>query len=102
MCLNAGKTKKMFISPQDDIQPEAALKLSDNDIENVTSFTLLGVLLENHLKFDSHVQNIIPKARMKTHDLVTLKRYGTKHKGPHTAVHIKHQTSTLLRSPCLV
>lgn len=76
MSLNVSKTKSMFVSLRDNVYSTDPIVLNGSDIENVTVFKLLGVNIDSHLKFDTHVDIITSKARSKSYALVTLKRYG--------------------------
>lgn len=42
-------------------------------IEEVTTFKLLGVTIDTHLKFSSHVENVVFRCRSKCYDLTKLK-----------------------------
>ena len=66
----------MFITLRDNIHCETPLTLNSTTIETVESFKLLGIDIDKHLQFTSHVDRVITKARMKIHGLVILKRYG--------------------------
>ena len=63
MILNESKTKEMLIhfgktKADDKVQP---VKLNNVPIERVTSYKLLGVMFQNNLSWDAHVQFILTK-----------------------------------------
>ena len=64
-----------------DITSITPLRLNNAEIEYVTNFRLLGVMIGSHLKFDNHIEMVKSKARKKTHRLVVLKRYGVNAEG---------------------
>ena len=78
LSLNTSKTKGMMISLKDDLQ------LDDSSIININSetigyekkFKLLGILIDQHLTFRPHIQNIASRCRYRIHILLMLKRYG--------------------------
>jgi hypothetical protein len=76
MCLNSTKTKAMYITLRDDIMCETSLTMNNTEIETVKCFKLLGIEIDNHLQFTTHVEKTTTKARMKIHGLVVLKRFG--------------------------
>jgi hypothetical protein len=76
MTLNASKTKHMTISLRDKIIPVTPVIINDTEIRQVTSFKLLGVILDENLNFHTHVDTIISKSYSKSHALQMLKRYG--------------------------
>ena len=73
MTINAKKTKVMDVCPI-GINKHEPLYLKNNQIEDVTSFKLLGVHIDNDLKFSTHVQFICSKANTRLHFLKHLKR----------------------------
>ena len=76
MMLNASKTKSMLINLRDTLTCDTSITVENTDIECVNDFTLLGVTIDNHLRFDKHIDGIVTNARMKTHGIVTMKKYG--------------------------
>ena len=54
MTINAKKTKDMWISFTDAV-PELRLCIGNEPIESVNVFKLLGVLVQNNLKWNAHV-----------------------------------------------
>lgn len=73
MTINAKKTKVMGVCPIGSSKHEP-LYLKNNQIEDVTSFKLLGVHIDNDLKFSTHVQFICSRANTRLHFLKHLKR----------------------------
>lgn len=73
MIVNQKKTKEMIIGAiQHD--PPSPVKFNDDNVECVTSFKLLGVTIDNNLKWDSHVNLVCLKANKRLHFLKLLKR----------------------------
>ena len=62
MVLNPRKTKDMWICFTDSIPEPPRIRIGDEEIERVDSFKLLGVLCQNDLKWNGHVDQIIRKA----------------------------------------
>ena len=48
-------------------------RMTDNVVERVHVFKLLGVLLDDNLKWDSHVDAVCAKASIRLHFLKNLK-----------------------------
>jgi len=75
MRLNAKKRKEMLINfmikPNSTIRP---IKLGDNAIERVPSYRILGVHLQEDLKWDIHVDYMHKKACKKLYSLRILRR----------------------------
>ena len=61
MTINAKKTKDMWISFTDAV-PEPRLCIGNEPIEIVNVFKLLGVSVQNNLKWNAHVEEITGKA----------------------------------------
>ena len=74
MTINAKKTKVMTVCPTSSSKTPEPLYLNNIQIEEVTTFKLLGVNIDNDLKFSSHVQFICSKANSRLHFLKHLKR----------------------------
>ena len=74
--LNAGKTQYMIFTLQLNVTLETPIKIDDQNIEQTQSAKYLGVTLDTHLKFASHVDMAIQKSRSAVHGLLTLKRHG--------------------------
>ena len=69
MVLNPKKTKDMWISFTDSIPEPPRIRIGDEEIERVDSFKLLGVLCQNDLKWNGHVDQIIRKANKSLYHL---------------------------------
>ena len=76
MVLNANKTKEIRISFSKSQMEICDLKLSDTIIEQVSSFKLLGVTIQNNLIWDSHTENLYSKANRQLFFLRQLKKSG--------------------------
>ena len=64
--LNASKTKCMLIhSPRKKHCPSLNIHLSGQSIEQVRSFKFLGVLINDTLSWDDHINNIVSKVSRK-------------------------------------
>jgi len=77
MKLNPVKCKEMLINvmcnPNITISP---INIGSRITEQVTSFKLLGVMVDNRLKWDNHVDYIFKKASKRLYSLRLLKRAG--------------------------
>ena len=62
MKLNAKKTKDMWISFKAAIPEPPSLKIGDNTIERVNTFKLLGLWINDTLKWNTHIEEITKKA----------------------------------------
>lgn len=69
MVLNPKKTKDMWICFTESIPEPPRIRIGDEEIERVDSFKLLGVLCQNDLKWNGHVDQIIRKANKSLYHL---------------------------------
>lgn len=76
MNINTKKTKEMLLGSF-QCRQLPSLKLNGQDIEQVTSYKLLGLHVTNKLKWNEHVSAICTKASKRLHFLKLLKRAGT-------------------------
>lgn len=74
MKINAQKTNEMVICFHKKPPNLNAIKIDGEDITTVTSTKLVGLHIQNDLKWDTHVDEITKKARKKLHFLQRLKR----------------------------
>ena len=81
MSLNASKTKSINISICFNISSTEPLAIKNTKIEDVSEFKLLGVTVDRHLSFATHVENVFQKSRSKLHALLVLKRHGVSTEG---------------------
>ena len=64
MCLNADKTQVMVISSsRKDTNWLPELHLEERKLEVVKEYKFLGVIIDNELRFASHVKKVITKAQ---------------------------------------
>lgn len=75
MNINCKKTKEMICGPLRK-QPPPPLLISNQNVEQVTSFKLLGVTINNALKWDDHIAAVTSKAAKRLWFLKKLKRAG--------------------------
>ena len=73
MNVNSRKTKEMLLGTIARTTP-SHLNIADQQIERVSSFKLLGVVISNDLKWHKHVEYICAKAGKRLHFLKLLKR----------------------------
>ena len=73
MKFNTNKTKVMLISPKKE-QPHINLSINNLQIGITKEAKLLGVWLQNDLKWNLHVNYIISKASSRIFNLILLKR----------------------------
>jgi len=76
MKINSKKTKEMLLGPIGRNQQPPALHLAGHQLERVTSFKLLGVIISDTLKWDDYITSICSKAAKRLHFLKLLKRSG--------------------------
>ena len=76
MKLNAAKCKAMQISFLRTNPPPLQLRIDDTDLEIMTSIRLLGVIIQDDLRWDLHVRQIISNASRRLFILNKLKRNG--------------------------
>ena len=74
--INAQKSVTMFFSFAKRPPPPPSLTIGANTLETVATFKLLGVTIDNQLKFDPHVANIVKSASYRLHMLRRLKSFG--------------------------
>ena len=74
--LNAGKTQFMMFSLQLKTKLHDAISIAGENIQQTETARLLGVEIDQHLKFAHHVENIVSRSRQAIHGLLTLKRKG--------------------------
>mgnify|MGYP003519330166 FL=1 len=75
MNINWKKAKEMFIGPKSQCSVPQ-LFIDNNTIDRVHVFKLLGVNIDDKLKWNSHVKAICSKASARLHFLKLLKRSG--------------------------
>ena len=63
MVINAGKCATMFVFARRYAEQSTPVTTGDRDIPQVDSMQLLGVTLQNTLKWDLHVNNMVSKAK---------------------------------------
>ena len=66
MELNAKKTKDMWITFKKSCPIPAPINIGPTELERVSEFKLLGVYVQNDLKWNTHVQSIVSKACKQT------------------------------------
>ena len=77
MRLNAAKTKVMNLSLRKTLTMSSNLLMNEqHKVENVSSSKLLGVTIDEHLTFQTHVEEIKKAANRKSHGLLLLKQSG--------------------------
>ena len=76
MVLNTKKTKEMIFDFRVNKTTINSISLNDLEIERVSSFKLLGIWLDDNLKWNSNTDYIVKKARKRLYFLKVLKRYG--------------------------
>ena len=74
MTANSCKTKCMLFNKKNS--PNTTYTLSGTQLENVSSFKLLGVWFHDSTKWDVHVNYIVKKASRMVYPIIILKRSG--------------------------
>ena len=75
MLLNEEKCKYMIIEPQRAKSGESEIRIGDHSVKNTDKEKLLGVVLDNHLKFDHHIKQICNEAGKKISALARIAPY---------------------------
>ena len=76
----------MIVTFRRDIEhPPTSLVVDNISLERVESYKLLGLTMQNNLKWDLHVGEIVTKASKRIHILRVLKRNGVS--SPHLLLH---------------
>ena len=70
------KTKEMIFDFRVNKTTINSISLNNLEIERVSSFKLLGIWLDDNLKWNSNTDYIVKKARKRLYFLKVLKRYG--------------------------
>ena len=74
--LNVDKTKEMIIDFRKFKNTKECLLVNGKEVENVSTFKLLGILLSDDLKFQKNNQAVLKKARQRLFFLRTMKSAG--------------------------
>jgi hypothetical protein len=74
MNINFAKTKEMIIGSLNNDPPSALIASSNNIIERVHTYKLLGITLNDKLKWENHINSICSKASSRLYFLKLLKR----------------------------
>ena len=69
MELNAKKAKDMWITFKKSCPTSPPTSIRPTELERVSEFKLLGVYVQNNLKWNTHVSSIVSKARKRIHYL---------------------------------
>ena len=75
MVLNAKKCKEMIIDFRKDRTVIPAMKINDCVLERVSSYKLLGLWIDDDLKWKSNTEYVVKMAAKRLHFLKTLKGY---------------------------
>ena len=76
MKLNVKKCKEMRICFLKDPIEFPHLKIDNQRLELVTSHKILGLVIQNNLKWNNHIESIVAKASKRLHILRVLRRGG--------------------------
>ena len=74
MQINAQKTHELLISFQKHPPNPPPIQIDGQSIDRVCSAKLVGIHIQDDLKWDVHVQEMLKKARIKLHFLIQLKK----------------------------
>ena len=90
MKFNPKKCKERIVTFRRDIEhPPTSLVVDNISLERVETYKVLGLTIQNNLKWDSHVSEIVTKASKRVHILRVLRRNGVS--SPHLLqVYISH------------
>ena len=74
MIVNAEKFEVIILNKK-ECEAKYKLTIDNNDIESTKSVKLLGITIDNRLRFDQHISNLCSKAAMQLNALGRLKKY---------------------------
>ena len=63
MIINVAKTQEMIMSSSKRANEFQAITIEDKELERVKIANLVGVIIQNDLKWDAHVHQIMSKAK---------------------------------------
>lgn len=69
MELNAKKAKDMWITPKKSCAIPGPINIGPTELERVSEFKLLGLYVQNDLKWNTHVSSVVSKACKRIHYL---------------------------------
>ena len=72
----ANPSKFQLILPsKSKVIPQVSLKVKDKTITNTNEVEILGITIDEHLKFDTHISNLIQNASGQLHSMYRLNQY---------------------------
>ena len=74
MLVNAGKFQAIILSKKES-EAKYKLTVDNNDIESTKSVKVLGIIIDNHLRFGQHMSSLCSKAPMQLNALGRLQKY---------------------------
>ena len=74
MIVNAEKFEVIILNKK-ECEAKYKLTIDNNDIESTKSVKLLGITIDDRLRFDQHISNLCSKAAMQLNALGRLKKY---------------------------
>ena len=72
--VNAEKFEVIILNKK-ECEAKYKLTIDNNDIESTKSVKLLGITIDDRLRFDQHISNLCSKAAMQLNALGRLKKY---------------------------
>lgn len=76
MTLNTSKSKQMIITLRDQVAVYEPVLIDGKEIEMVSAFKPLGVMVDDKLNTHGHTSSIIERSQAKHYALLPWKRYG--------------------------
>ena len=74
MIVNADKFQTIILN-KNESETKYKLTTDNNDIESTKSVKLLGLTIDDHLRFDQHISDLCSKAAMQLNALGRLQKY---------------------------
>ena len=74
MIVNADKFQAIILNKKES-EAKYKLTIDNNDIESTKSVKLLGITIDDRLRFDQHIENFCSKAAMQLNTLGRLQKY---------------------------
>ena len=79
MIVNTDTFQALILNKKES-EAKYKLTIDNNDIESTKSVKLLGITIDDRLRFDQHISNLCSKAAMQLNALGQLQKYRSSHR----------------------